>query len=59
MGDQSRTQVNHDLLGSLKPVIVKIAKEASIRRDSPVLASAATLALCKFMVVRSLFDQNP
>merc|ERR1719331_1816981 len=53
--------VNDQLLGKLKPVIVKIAKEASIRRDSPVLASAATLALCKYMVVSQGFckEQMP
>ena len=52
--DAGETQVNDQLLGKLKPIIVKYAKEASVRRDSPVLASAATLALCKFMVVSLL-----
>jgi condensin complex subunit 1 len=47
--------VNDHLLGALKPIIVKYAKEASVRRDSPVLASAAPLALCKFMVVSTEF----
>ena len=50
--------MNDQLLGKLKPIIVKYAKEASVRRDSPVLASAATLALCKYMVVSSLLKHT-